>query len=299
LAARKKKTAPKKAVNKKKKGGAKKGAASGKKPANGGKGLCTGKACCGTNNIAFGTSAGHEKDAQCHIAAQRYCGSPTKCCNKLSFGIDSNDINLFNYVGPIKAAGAKFVVRYVSHQKTTQFDTPSISAAEAKQWRSVKMPLVAVFEISRTRPIDGGSRKKNFELGITDARAAQKVMDEIGGKNSPVYFAVDSFVDPANFASLRKDIKIRSVNDVVPYFQGVRKVMGASRTGAYGSYTLIKGLFDLNLIKFGWQASSFDSNGRLDPRAQLYQCNVWPPTAFGSNQVDYDFALAANFGQFH
>jgi len=259
--------------------------------------MCDGKACCGTNNIAFGTLAGHEADAACSVAARRYCGAPNKCCNKLRFGIDSNDPNLITHIDRIRGASAKFVVRYVSHQKTTQFDTPAITAQEAAQWRALKMPLVAVFEISRIRPIEGGSKKKNFALGVADAREAKKVMAQIGGKNSPVYFAVDAFVNPVNFAKLRDDIKIRSVNDVIPYFQGIRKVMGHERTGAYGPYTLIKGLFDLNLIKYGWQASSFDSNGRLDSRAQLYQCNVWPPDSFGSNQVDYDFALTQDFGQ--
>jgi hypothetical protein len=259
--------------------------------------MCGGKACCGTNNIIFGTLAGHEADSACHVASNRFCGAPNKCCNKLRFGIDSNDPNLISHKDRILGAGAKFVVRYVSHQKTDQFDTPSITPTEAAQWRALKMPLVAVFEINRIRPIEGGTKEKNYQLGITDARAAKRVMAQIGGKTRPVYFAVDAFVNPVNYDKLRPDIKIRSVNAVVPYFQGIRKVMGAKRTGAYGPYTLIKGLFDRKLIKYGWQASSFDSNGRLDPRAQLYQCNVWPPDSFGSNQVDYDFAMARDFGQ--
>jgi len=255
--------------------------------------VCTKKSCCGVGGLAFQKQPGHTADEDCGIAALRYCGGKNKCCNKIQFGVDSNDPSLVNGVGAMKKAGVGFVVRYVSNL------TPALSSQEASGYRKAKMPLVAVWELGRTRAIEGGSKKANFANGVADGRIAKKVMASVGAGKKPVYFAVDVFVNPKNYAKLRPDIKIRSVNAVLPYFQGLRKVMTPARMGAYGPYTLIKGLFDKKMIKYGWQASTFDSKSNLDPRAQLYQCNCFPPNTFGVGQLDYDLALRKDFGQFN
>jgi hypothetical protein len=254
--------------------------------------VCTKKSCCGVGGLAFQKAPTHAKDADCGIAALKYCGGKNKCCNKMLFGVDSNDPNLVNNVGAMKKSGVNFVVRYVSNL------TPALTSREAVGYRKAKMPLVAVWELGRTRAIEGGSKKKNFANGVADARQARKVMASLGANKKPVYFAVDVFVNPKNYKNLRADIKIRSVNAVIPYFMGLRKIMTPKRMGAYGPYTLIKGLFDKKMIKWGWQASTFDSKSNLDPRAQLYQCNCYPPNLFGVGQIDYDLALRKDFGQF-
>jgi len=112
-----------------------------------------------------------------------------------------------------------------------------------------------------------------------------------------VYFAVGSFVAPKHPSKLPPDRVIKTVESVYPYFDGLRSVLGLERVGAYGSYTLINDLFDEGMITYGWQSAAFDSNHRLDPRAQLYQYDTTPPNAFGVDQLDYDQARAPDFGQ--
>jgi len=55
--------------------------------------------------------------------------------------------------------------------------------------------------------------------------------------------------------------------------------------GVYGSYGLLKYLFDHKVIDWGWQTYAW-SNGHLDPRAQYYQYSNGHHTAGGT--VDYD-----------
>jgi hypothetical protein len=252
--------------------------------------------CCGVNEIAFQPNPNYTKQADCYIAAGHYCGANRKCCEELLYGIDSNDYQLVNNMSAMKAVGVHFVVRYVSN-----FYYPvlrGITPEEAASYRAANMTMVAVWETTRIRPIEGGSPEANYANGVIDAENASVVMHSLGAGKKPVYYAVDAFVDSKNYAKLPPYVRIRHVADVIPYFQGIIATVGLNLTGAYGSYTLIKGLFDRNLIKYGWQASSFDSNGRLDPRSQLYQCNTYPPDAFGSDQVDYDLALRKDYGQF-
>jgi len=264
--------------------------------------VCKRKACCGRRNLAFLPDPdlperfAHLDLDDCHVAGQKYCGGAKKCCTKLLFGIDTNDYKLASNVAAMRSAGVNFVVRYVSNY----YDPIllGLNATEASKYRAAKMPMAAVWETTRLRAIEGGSEAANFANGAADAAAAQAVMTSIGASTKPVYYAVDVFVNPPNYDALDANVRIRTLEEVFPYFRGIISVVGLSRSGAYGPYTLIKGLFDNKLIKYGWQASSFDSGTRLDPRAQLYQCNTWPPDTFGSDQVDYNFALRKNFGQF-
>jgi hypothetical protein len=205
------------------------------------------------------------------------------------FGVDTNNSTLDPNVA--KNAGVKFVVRYISQQATAP-----MQPSEAINWKRHGMDLVSVWQTTVSRPVDGGSAKKNFANGVADGRAAKKQMKKLGAKKAPVYFAVDSFVAPKHPEKLPADRVIRSLKDILPYFDGVRSVMG-ERTGAYGSYTTIKGLFDKGKIEWGWQSYAFDSNKRIDPRIHLYQYNNLPPTSFGTTQLDYDKAFQPNFGQ--
>jgi len=229
----------------------------------------------------------------CLIFAKEHCGT-RKCCAKIRFGVDTNDPSSPTHIKELRAGGVTFVVRYIS-----QSATPPLATAEAKLWAKAKMDMVAVFETSRTRAIEGGSSKKNFANGRQDAKVAAYYLQRAGGHGKPIYFTVDAFVAPSKklWKKLKPGLKIKSVAAIVPYFKGISSVIKKNRLGAYGSYTTIKGLFDRNIIKYGWEASSFDSSGRLDPRAQLYQCSTLPPDHFGIGQLDYDFALSKDFGQ--
>jgi len=159
------------------------------------------------------------------------------------------------------------------------------------------MDLVAVWEMGRLRSVEGGTNAANFLNGANDAKLARTRMNSYGAVGKPIYFAVDAFVAPKNPSNLPEGTVILSFNAIIPYFNGILSVLPLEQVGAYGPYTAIKGLLDRKKIKYAWQASSFDSNGRLDPRSTLYQCSTLPPDTFGSGQLDYDFALVSDFGQ--
>jgi hypothetical protein len=240
-----------------------------------------------------GNTCGVGLIGSCVRAAKKVCGK-RKCCSKIRFGVDTNDANMVNDPNRLWRAGVHFVVRYISNQATL-----AITLAETQRWKKAKMPLVAVWEMGRLRPVEGGSVKKNFANGVTDGRNARRHMAYIGAPSSaPIYFAVDTFINPKNPEKLPAGTVIKSFNAILPYFRGIRKVLAFNRIGAYGPYTAIKGLFDKKIIKYGWLASSFDTNGRWDSRIHLYQCSTLPPDVFGSTQLDYTFAIKPNYGQF-
>lgn len=78
------------------------------------------------------------------------------------------------------------------------------------------------------------------------------------------------------------------------YFKGVASVIGLKRTAAYGSYKVIKYLFDNRLISYGWQTYAW-SYEQWEPRAHIrqYQNGV----NLAGHEVDYNESMAADFGQ--
>src|SRR6266480_6912934 len=86
---------------------------------------------------------------------------------------------------------------------------------------------------------DGLTPLKGYDAGVGEALEANKIHLACGGPPSrPIYFSVDTDAGGEQVAA---------------YFQGVAKVLGLARTGAYGSYRLLKYLFDNGLIAWGWQ----------------------------------------------
>jgi hypothetical protein len=115
---------------------------------------------------------------------------------------------------------------------------------------------------------------------LSAARAAKAQAASRGKPDwRPIFFAVD-------FPGTGRQ--------VAPYFRGVNSVLGKALTGAYGSYAVIKALFDMGLIAFGWQTYAW-SGGLWDPRAHLQQYSNDHHVAGVS--CDFDRANAADFGQ--
>ena len=86
--------------------------------------------------------------------------------------------------------------------------------------------------------------------------------------------------------------RLRQQPTINAYFDGIASVIGKSRTGAYGSYYVIKRLFDGGKIAWGWQTYAW-SGGNWDSRAQLRQVQ----NGLENGQLDKDQAMAADFGQ--
>lgn len=182
------------------------------------------------------------------------------------FGID------FAWGGPpgsvARAHGAHFGVSYLSG--TSKDWTRSKIAS----YRSAGLGVVSVWETGQKRAVSG------YSAGYWDARAASREAAALGQpKGRPIFFAVDTDASAAS---------------VAPYFAGVRAAIGKSRTGVYGGYSVVAGLYARGLIGHAWQTLAW-SYGHWDGRACLRQTGInrsW----FGYS-VDNDLALCADYGQ--
>lgn len=173
----------------------------------------------------------------------------------------------------LKTAGVSFVCRYLSEvNPLTQGKL--LTRTEATSLSNTGIALVSTFEWTATRALEG------YNAGVQDAQIAAEQHATAGGpQDRPIYFSVDSDV---------------AGEQVAAYFQGVASVIGIARTGAYGSYRVLKYLFNTGLIMWGWQTYAW-SYGAWEPHAQIqqYQNSV----ALSGHSVDYDRATTRDFGQ--
>jgi len=187
------------------------------------------------------------------------------------FGVDyayGNGIT----VAQLKANGVTFVCRYLSGGSSKD-----ISVAEIKNLLKGGIDVVLVWETSGTRALAGRLG------GILDGRRALAELTALGVPGMPVYFAVDW--DAGSF----QQVLINS------YLKGAATVLGPEKVGLYAGIGPISRAFDSAVIRYGWQTYAW-SAGRLDGRAQLYQYSN--AHRMGPTTVDYDKALATDFGQF-
>ena len=171
-----------------------------------------------------------------------------------------------------RAIGSTFACRYLSTDPAK-----NLSLGEVRQLEQGGIDIVAVWETTATRALDGHA------AGACDATAALHLAETLGiPVHRPIYFAVDFDETPGQAGA------------VLDYFNGVASVLGVALAGAYGGYWVIKRLFDAGAIGYGWQTYAW-SGGQLDPRAQLYQFSNAHVVA--GQSCDYNHALAADFGQ--
>lgn len=177
-------------------------------------------------------------------------------------------------VSTLKKDGVEFVARYVSSPGNSK----NLTLSEAKTLSSAGISIVVVFETTATRAEAGHA------AGVADAKEALKEATACGMPSGrPIFFAVD------------EDTTVGP--HVTAYFQGVASVLGLARTGVYGGYAVVKGCFDHNLVKWGWQTYAW-SGGRWDARAQLQQYSN--SHTIDGVDVDYDRVAKAtihDYGQ--
>jgi hypothetical protein len=215
-------------------------------------------------------------------------------------GIDTNGSTLD--IAFAKSRGVSFVARYLSFDGAH----PPLSAEEVARFRAGGMPLVAVWETGQKRAIETGSIQGQFELGAKDAHAADNALKRVGAPGKPIYFTVDFDVEPSFWNGKTKDAKTHQVithGDLIDaYFHGIDSVVGASRAGAYGTYTTVKELFDGGRIHWGWQQTFGGRGAKVEARAQLRQYDIYPDQTgwgvAGAGALDMDRAVKTSFGQF-
>ena len=177
----------------------------------------------------------------------------------------------------LKAGGYTFAARYLSYDTTGK----NLSASEASALWAAGVDVVANWEDSATAALSG------YAQGASDAAAASSQFSADGEPaGRPIYFSVDFDATPDDQTAINV------------YFDGVASVLGIARTGAYGGYDVIKGLFDAGKITWGWQTYAW-SSGQWDPRAQVQQFQNGITAAGDSGCCDEDQAVAADYGQWH
>lgn len=176
-------------------------------------------------------------------------------------------------IAALKAAGVTFVCRYLSFVNELT-KVKLLSLDEAKALSQAGISIVSNYEWYASRATE------SFASGVQDAQIADGQHKACGGPaDRPIYFSVDEDVDGSQ---------------TVNYFKGVASVIGLNRTGAYGSYRVIKYLLDNKLIQWGWQTYAW-SYGAWESRAHIrqYQNGV----TLAGHSVDYDQSMQSDYGQ--
>jgi LysM repeat protein len=179
----------------------------------------------------------------------------------------------------LKRAGKSFAWRYLYADGQ---GGKGLDASELGDLQPNGVELVVGYEAGASRSLDGR------QAGIDDANAARAELARLGLPNMPIYLATD-FDAPDYDAGNdpRKDL-----GPIADYYDGARSVLG-DMTGAYGSYYVIKRLFDAGIINWGFQTYAWSGN-QWDPRAQLQQYlngqNI-------NGAVDLTRAMTENYGQ--
>lgn len=191
----------------------------------------------------------------------------------MSFGLD--------YVtGPpiadLKAAEVTFVCRYLSEVNALT-KIKLLTPEEVKLLGENGIALVSNYEWYANRSLEGAVS------GVQDAQIARDQHAACGGPaGRPIYFSVDFDATAAEMPA------------IIDYFKGVSSVLGLARTGAYGSYSVIRALFDAKAITWGWQTYAW-SAGAWEPRVHIQQYANSVTLAGAS--VDYNRSMKADFGQ--
>jgi hypothetical protein len=178
-------------------------------------------------------------------------------------------------VAQMKAAGVKFVCRYISGSSLAS-NPKNISKTEFNNLVHGGIDVVLVWETTADRILGG------HVAGVQDALAADAATGALGAIGLPVYFAADFDATEGQQAAINA------------YLDGVASVIGHDRTGLYAGFYPIARAFNAGKIRYGWQTYAW-SGGQLDGRAQLYQYSNGHQ--MGPTQVDYDKATHVDYGQ--
>jgi hypothetical protein len=176
-------------------------------------------------------------------------------------------------VAALKAAGAKFVCRYLS----TPGNSKNLRPDEAHRLREAGIAVVVVFETTADRALGGAA------AGKVDATSAAAQAKACGlPDDQPIYFAVDF------------DARPDQQDAINAYLRAAAGVLGHARVGVYGGYYVVKRALDARVCKYAWQTYAW-SGGQWDRRAQLQQFSNGH-TVNGVS-CDYNHATSSDYGQ--
>jgi hypothetical protein len=149
----------------------------------------------------------------------------------------------------LKSQGVRTVIRYYNFSNSGVFPNKRLELPEAEALSANDIQIAVVFQ-QRQNNVDDFSELQGFAAGRTAFRHARHSIGQ--PVNSGIYFSVD-------FDASNNEI----TNNVIPYFQGVRRAFmeesGGNpeyRVGLYGSGLVSSRLTNEGLIQLTWLAMS-------------------------------------------
>ena len=152
-----------------------------------------------------------------------------------------------------------------------------LSNGELADLRAYGIEIFVIYQEGTGEWADG------FGAGARQAIQAQGQLDALDlPRELPIYFTCDSETGNSNLGAVQE------------FARGAASVLGAARTGIYGSYAVVESVVGSGNATWGFQTLAW-SGGRLSARANLYQYQIdisWPGGA-----VDYVRSLTPEYGQ--
>jgi hypothetical protein len=199
----------------------------------------------------------------------------------------------------VAAAGYAGAVVYVSESRPgANFDFKPVTRDYADALRANGLHVVSNFQYGKPGWPTPSDYTRGYDGGVADAQTALRLHAAAGGPDSaPIFFSIDEDIAADAWKTL-----------ALPWFQGINSVLGAGRTGIYGSARACAWAIAADVIgrssspgyRWAWQPRAW-SGGDREPSAVLFQTVVFtassPGALIGGIHVDEDDVLAADFGQ--
>jgi hypothetical protein len=199
----------------------------------------------------------------------------------------------------VDAAGYAGAVVYVSESRPgANFDFKPVTRDYADALRANGLHVVSNFQYGKPGWPTPSDYTRGYDGGVSDAQTALRLHAAAGGPDSaPIFFSIDEDISADAWKSL-----------AIQWFRGINSVLGAQRTGIYGSARACAWAIAADVIghsstpgyRWAWQARAW-SQGDREPAAVLFQSVVFTASSPGALiegiHVDEDDVLAADFGQ--
>jgi hypothetical protein len=193
----------------------------------------------------------------------------------ITLGVDYS----YNPPTPAELAkwGAKFACRYLVGRAPKKLTADEVSALQ-----KVGIALVSNYESTEGFMLDGG-----FDKGVSVAKAAWATHKAVGGPDHrPIYFSADT--DPGGWTAAQWISFDR-------FLDGAASVLGGKQgVGVYGGTLALQAALAGGSCGWFWQALGW-RNGTWLSWVHIQQYDNG--NLLGSGEVDYDRAMAADYGQ--
>jgi hypothetical protein len=195
----------------------------------------------------------------------------------------------------LRSQGVRTVIRYYNFSNSGVFPNKRLELPEAEALSANEMQIAVVFQQRQDR-VEDFSELKGFAAGRAAFRHAQHSIGQPA--NSGIYFSVD-------FDASNNEI----TNNIVPYFQGVRRAFTEEsggdpeyRVGVYGSGLVSSRLTNEGLIQLTFLAMSRGFRGTRDAleAGEFHLAQRAPATHLCGLGVDFNDPNPArpDFGSF-